>query len=70
MCIASHAIALQTGDEQARDLASGELLGLGFKDSQAYAAKIQAVTGEQVQQVAQKYLDRGHAALAIVEPAK
>ena len=70
MCIASHAIELQTGSEQARDFASSELLGLGIKDSEEYAAKIQAVSGEQVQGAAQRYLDRDHSALAIVEPAK
>ncbi|BCM94302.1 putative zinc protease [Abditibacteriota bacterium] len=70
MCIASHAIELQTGDQQARDFASAELLDLGYQDSESYAAKIQAVTNDEVQRVARKYLDRNHSALAIVEPAK
>ena len=69
MCIASHAIELQTPDQQARDFASSELLGLGFRDSLAYTAKIGAVTNDQVQRAARKYLDTNHAALAIVEPA-
>ncbi len=69
MCIASQAIELQTPGQQARDLASSELLGLGIRDSGAYASRIGAVTGEQVQRAAQKYLDPNHAALAIVEPA-
>ncbi len=70
MCIAEHDIDLQTGSQQAREFASSELFGLGFHDSDAYTAKIQAVTNDQVQAAAQKYLDRNHAALAIVEPAK
>jgi zinc protease len=69
MCIASNAIDLQTPEQQARGLASDELLGLGFRDANLYAAKINAVTGEQVRAAAQKYLDQKHAALAIVEPA-
>ncbi|RYX83070.1 insulinase family protein, partial [bacterium] len=70
MCIASEAIELQTSAQQARNFASNELLGLGYKSTEAYTAQIQAITNEDVIRVAQKYLDRNHSAMAIVEPAK
>jgi len=69
MCIANHAIDLQTPDAKARDLASSELLGLGFQDGERYAARINAISNDQVRSAAQKYLDENHAALAIVEPS-
>lgn len=70
MCIASHAIDLQTNGDQAGNFASSVLLGLGLNDSQTYASKITAITNDDVLRVARKYLDQNHAALAIVEPAK
>ena len=69
MCISAHAIGLQTPAQQASEFARNELLGLGFEDSQTYAARISAVTSEQVQRAAQKYLDLHHAALVIATPS-
>ena len=68
MMISSHAIDLQTNADQAQSAAADELYGLGFQNSADYAAKINAVTLEDVQRVAQKYLDPKRSALAIVGP--
>ena len=68
MCVASHAIDLQTNDAQARQISTDELYGLGFQDSASYAAHINAVTLADVQRVAQKYLRGDNSALAVVEP--
>ena len=70
MCVATHAIGLQTPDQQARDFASSELLGLGIRDAATYAARINAVTNDQVRAAAQRYLDPNRMAVALVEPAK
>jgi len=69
MCVASHAIDLQTPEQQARAYASDELLGLGFRNGDSYESRINAISNEQVRAAARKYLDENHAALAIVEPA-
>ena len=69
MMISSHAIDAQTNMDQARSAALDEAYGLGYRNDADYAAKINAVTLEQVQRAAQKYLDQNHAALAIVGPA-
>jgi len=68
MCVASHAIDLQTNDAQARQTSTDELYGLGYQDSLSYAAHINAVTLADVQRVAQKYLRSENSALAVVEP--
>jgi len=70
MCIASHAIDLQTPEQQARNYASDELLGLGFRSDNSYEARIGAIANQQVRGAARKYLDEKRAALAIVEPAR
>ncbi len=69
MAIAANAIDLQTNSAQARAAASDELYGLGFRNGEQYAAKINAITLADVRRVAQKYLKNDNAALAIVEPA-
>ena len=69
MMISSHAIDLQTNAEQARDLASNQLFGLGLDSSAKYAAKINAITLEDVRRVAGQYLNLENAALASVDPS-
>jgi zinc protease len=68
MCIAAHAIDTQTNSALSREAASDELYGLGYKNNESYAARINAITLADVRAMAQKYLVPEHAALAIVEP--
>ena len=68
MMISAHAIDDQTNAQQAQSAAADELYGLGFRGDEDYAAKINAVTLDDVQKAAQKYLVPGHSALAIVGP--
>ena len=68
MMISSHAIDSQTNMDQARSAALDEAYGLGFRNDADYADRIGAVTLEDVQRVARKYLDKDRAALAIVGP--
>ncbi|RJX29930.1 MAG: insulinase family protein [Desulfarculus sp.] len=51
------AIGLQTYAAQARALSDGETMGLGYLYYTTVPAKIRAVTAEQVQQAAARYLD-------------
>jgi len=45
-----------------------ETLGLGWQVKDEYVAKIKAVTAEQVQQVARKYLIDKHLSVAVLDP--
>ena len=69
MMISAHAIDDQTNAQQAQSAASDELYGLGYRSDADYAAKINAITLEDVQRAAQKYLVPAHSAVAIVEPS-
>ena len=68
MSIAAFAIDGQSNTQQAQRAALDELLGLGYKNSDAYEKRINAVTLSDVQQMARKYLRRDAAALAVIEP--
>jgi zinc protease len=70
MTIAARAIDLQTNMSQAQEAASDELFGLGYNEGESYEQRINAVTLEEVQRVAQKYLRPEGAALALVGPAQ
>ncbi|PQV65369.1 zinc protease [Abditibacterium utsteinense] len=69
MMISAHAIDLQTNADQARDLASNQLFGLGVNSSASYAAKINKITLKDVRRVANQYLNLENAALATVDPS-
>ena len=68
MMISQHAIGMQSNGDQALSAATDELYGLGYRYSDDYTDKINAVTLADVQRVAQKYLVPDHSALAIVGP--
>jgi len=53
---------------QAMQLGTYETIGLSWKDGEAYVSKIMAVTPEQVQQVARKYLLKDHLVTAELVP--
>jgi zinc protease len=68
MAITAQAVDLQTNSAQANDAIVSELLDRGYKNSDNYQKEINAVTVEDVQRVAKKYLRSEASALAIVEP--
>jgi zinc protease len=53
---------------QAMQLGMLETIGLGWEKKADYLHKIQAVTAEQVQQVARKYLSRDRLTVAVLDP--
>ena len=68
MAITARAVDLQTNSAQASAAISDELFGLGFKDGAEYQKQISAVSKEDVQRVAQKYLRAEASSVAIVQP--
>jgi zinc protease len=68
MAITAQAVDLQTNSAQANDAIVSELLDRGYKNGDNYQKEINAVTVEDVQRVAKKYLRPEASALAIVEP--
>lgn len=68
MSISANAIGMQSNSAQALNAATNEIYGLGYRYSDDYTAKINAVTLKDVQRVAQKYLRRENSVLAIVGP--
>lgn len=61
-------IDLQRNAAQAAHLAFDELYGLGFRDSELYAERVQAVTSEQVLKAAEKYYPLSAYVLSVVKP--
>ncbi|HEY8085565.1 MAG TPA: insulinase family protein, partial [Methylophilaceae bacterium] len=53
---------------QALKIGTYESVGLSWRDLAQYTKKLQAVTAEQVQQVAQKYLDDDKLTIATLDP--
>lgn len=68
MAISAAAIDRQGNSAQARTAAGDELYGLGYRNDESYAARINAITIEDVRRVAQKYLRPDASALAVVQP--
>lgn len=68
--VSSMARALQTVGAQASARAVDDLLGLGYLNVDDYAARINAVTREDVRQAAVKYLDISHAAVVLTRPGR
>jgi len=67
MAITANAVDLQTNQAQAGKAVNDEIFGLGYRNGDNYEQIINAVTREDVQRVAQKYLRPEASALAIVE---
>jgi zinc protease len=66
--IGTHEIGLQRNGARAALLALDHCYSLGSRDFFEYAQQIQAVTADEVLQVAQKVLDLERAAISIVGP--
>jgi zinc protease len=66
--IGSREIGLQTSGALAEEMAFNEIYGLGYLAGRKYAGNISAVTLDDVQRVAKKYLDPGIRAEIVVGP--
>lgn len=66
--LAGHVYQLDSIFYQAMQLGTSETVGLGWKKIQEYVEKVNAVTVEQVQAVARKYLIDDHLTIAHLEP--
>jgi len=66
--IGNFEISLQRNANQASHLAFDELYGLGFRDSERFAERIEAVTAEQALKTAQNYFQLDAYVLAAVRP--
>lgn len=66
--IGSFAIDLQTNRSLAASMAYNELMGLGYRYSFGYAQKIQAVTADEIRDVARRYIVPEKRVVAIVGP--
>ncbi|OGL40943.1 MAG: hypothetical protein A3C43_09750 [Candidatus Schekmanbacteria bacterium RIFCSPHIGHO2_02_FULL_38_11] len=68
--IGNFEIGLQKRAALASEIAFSERYGLGFDSYKKYAERISAVTSEDILNVAKKYIDFNHYALAIIRPEK
>lgn len=66
--VGTHGIGLQRLGARASTMALNELYGTGFNNHREYAARIDAVTLEDVRRVAQRILKPGHEVITIVGP--
>lgn len=66
--LASHVYQLDSMFYQAMQLGATETVGLGWKRVQEYVDKVNAVTAEQVQKVARKYLVEDRLSIAHLDP--
>ena len=68
--IGNYEIALQTNSAIAENMAFQELYGLGYLDGRKYASHINAVDAAKVRDVANRFLDLGIRAEAVVGPPR
>ena len=67
ICISADVLEHQTNAQQATEAALNDLYGLGYDFGEKYAAGVLAVTAEDVQRVARKYLT--HHLCIVMRPA-
>lgn len=68
--LAGHVYQLDSMFYQAMELGTAETVGLGWRKVREYVDKVNAVTAEQVRQVAQKYLIEDGLTVAYLEPCR
>ena len=68
MAVAAHRMSLQTNGAMAQTMALDTIYGLGPDRWEGYEARIDAVTAEQVQQMAQRLLDLKRSAVVVTTP--
>ncbi|MFO8080874.1 MAG: pitrilysin family protein [Armatimonadota bacterium] len=68
MAVASHRMGLQTNSSLAQTMALDAIYGLGEDHWESYADRINAVTGDQVRQMADRLLDLQEAAVVVTTP--
>jgi zinc protease len=66
--IGNHLISLQSSSERAENISLNTLYGLGYDYDRFYLDKIRQVTADDVQRVADKYLNLKHCAVVKVFP--
>ena len=66
--LASAVYERDSGFYQAMQLGMLETVGLGWQKADEYVAKVNAVTAQQVQEVARKYLIEDHLSIAYLDP--
>ena len=68
MCIAAHQVRVGALSDKAQQEALNELYGLGFDEDATYPEDIEAVTAEQVQAAARKYMDLTRCVISVTRP--
>lgn len=68
--IGNYEIALQTNSSLAENMLFNELYGLGYLEGRKFASQINAITAEDIQRVAQRYLDPNMLVTVVVGPDK
>ena len=68
MCIAEHEIGLQTAGARSQMAGLDELYGLGHDNQREYAARIEAVTADDVLEVARDILDLDRCVVTVAAP--
>jgi zinc protease len=68
MLVAEHRMGLQTNGSLAQTMALDTIYGMGADDWESYEDRVDEVTAEQVQQMAQRLLDLDHAAVIVTTP--
>ncbi|MEM6531568.1 MAG: pitrilysin family protein [Myxococcota bacterium] len=66
--VGTHSIDLQRAGARAMVMALGELFGLGFDHFKGYDARVAAVTADDVQRVAARFLDRKNRVEVVLGP--
>lgn len=68
MAVAAHRMGLQTNSSLAQTMALDTIYGLGSDHWEGYAERVEAVSAEQVRQMAERILDLDEAAVVVTTP--